>query len=74
MEWQMAFEPSRTVTRAFFEHPVNRHTLGHDGSHRKDHWLRALENGRELAAATGANLRVVELFVALQTVNAKRGL
>lgn len=38
------------------------HSLGHDGFHGKDHWLRVLRNGRELAAQTGANLRVVELF------------
>lgn len=73
MEWQMAFEPSRTVTRAFFEHPVNRHTLGNDGYHGKDHWLRALENGRELAAATGANLRVIELFAALHDSERETG-
>jgi len=73
MEWQMAFEPSRTVTRAFFEHPVNRHTLGHGGYHGKGHWLRALQKGHELAAATGANLRVIELFAALHDSERETG-
>jgi len=61
----MAIEASETVTRQFFDHLVNAHGLGHDGFHGKDHWLRVLENGRELATATGANLRVVELFAVL---------
>jgi uncharacterized protein len=61
----MAIKPSETVTREFFEHLVNSHVLGHNGFHGKDHWLRVLDNAREIAAATGANLRVVELFAVL---------
>lgn len=61
----MRFEPSPHVTGELFEHFVNSHKLGHDGFHGKDHWLGVLRNGRDIAAATGANLRVVELFSVL---------
>jgi uncharacterized protein len=56
------FIPSATVSTEFFEFLVPRHRLGHRGFHGEDHWLRVLLNGRLLAAETGANLRVVELF------------
>lgn len=56
------FTPSPTVSAEFFEHLVTSHALGHHGFHGRDHWLRVLFNGRLLAAETGANLRVVELF------------
>ena len=56
------FVPSVHVSEELFAHLVDTHPLGHDGFHGKDHWLRVLRNGRELAAHTGANLRVVELF------------
>ena len=65
MEVALSFEVSETVIQAFFEHLVNTHSLGHDGFHGRDHWLRVLQNGREIAAETGANLRVVELFAVL---------
>jgi len=56
------FEASEHVSEAFFRYLVQSHRLGHDGYHGKDHWQRVLINGRILAAATGANLKVVELF------------
>lgn len=56
------FEASAHVSEELFTHLVDTHSLGHDGFHGKDHWLRVLNNGRELAAQTGANLCVVELF------------
>ena len=59
------FEPSAHVSEKLFTHLVDTHALGHDGFHGKDHWLRVLRNGRELAAHIGANLRVVELFALL---------
>ena len=58
----MIFESSETVSQLMFDHLVGSHSLGHGGFHGKDHWLRVLRNGREVALATGANLRVVELF------------
>lgn len=61
----MSFEASETVTQVFFEYLVASHTLGHDGFHVRDHWLRVLQSAREIAAATGANLRVLELFAVL---------
>lgn len=61
----MSFEASETVTQEFFEYLVETHSLGHDGFHGKDHWLRVLQNAREIAVATGANLRVLELFAVL---------
>ena len=63
------FKPSVHVSEALFTHLVDTHTLGHDGFHGKDHWLRVLRNGRELEAHTGANLRVVELFALLNDVS-----
>lgn len=57
------FIPSTTVSAEFFEPLVASHALGHHGFHGRDHWLRVVLNGRLLAAGTGANLRVVELFV-----------
>ena len=59
------FEPSKTVSKEFFDYLVSSHMLGHDGFHGKDHWLRVLQNAREIAGATGANLRVLELFAVL---------
>jgi uncharacterized protein len=56
------FIPSANVSTELFEFLVTSHRLGHRGFHGKDHWLRVLLNGRLLAAETGANLRVVELF------------
>lgn len=56
------FEASEHVSEAFFRYLVQSHRLGHSGYHGKDHWQRVLINGRILAAATGANLKVVELF------------
>lgn len=61
----MTIKTSETVTREFYEHLVKSHVLGHDRFHGKDHWLRVLDNAREIASATGANLRVVELFAVL---------
>lgn len=63
--YAMPFEPSETVSREFFDYLVNSHTLGHDGFHGSDHWLRVLQNAREIAAETAANLRVLELFAVL---------
>ena len=61
----MSFEHSETVSREFFDHLVTSHTLGHDGFHGRDHWLRVLQNAREIATETGASLSVVELFTVL---------
>ena len=60
----MSFEPSETVSREFWDHLVSIFPLDHD-IHGKYHWLRVLRNGREIASATGVNLRVVELFAVL---------
>jgi uncharacterized protein len=59
------FIPSATVPTKLFEFLVAGHALGDRGFHGKDHWLRVLLNGRRLAAETGANLHVVELFALL---------
>ena len=67
MQWEntMEFEASQTVTVEFFEHLVNSHALGHHGFHGRDHWIRVLQNARQIAAATGLNLRVPELFAVI---------
>ena len=59
------FARSETVTSNFFDYLVDNYALGHDGFHGMDHWLRVLHNGREVAEATGANPKVVELFAVL---------
>ena len=59
------FTPSANVSAALFNHLVHTHSLGHGGFHGRDHWLRVLHNGREIAVATGANLKVVELFAVI---------
>lgn len=64
-EWGPSFIPSHTITTAFYQHLVTTHSLGHRGFHGRDHWLRVLQNGRDVAAASGADLRVVELFALL---------
>lgn len=44
------FEPSKTVSKEFFDHLVSSHMLGHDGFHGKDHWLRFLHKGDQQRA------------------------
>ena len=39
--------------------------MDHNGFHGFDHWMRVLHNGRLLADAENANLKVVELFCLL---------
>ena len=39
--------------------------MDHNGFHSFDHWMRVLHNGRLLADAEGANLKVVDLFCLL---------
>jgi uncharacterized protein len=60
-----AFIPSEAVSLNLFEFLVTSHRQGHRSFHDRDHWLRVLQNGRLLAAETGANLQVVELFALL---------
>ena len=49
----------------FFDFLVAGYAMDHRGFHGRAHWLRVLENGRMLAAAEGANLKVVELFAVI---------
>ena len=53
---------SEIVTQAFVEHCCTAYRMDHNGFHGFDHWMRILHNGRLLADAEGANLKVVELF------------
>jgi uncharacterized protein len=41
---------------------MSEHSLSLEGIHGVAHWSRVMDIGRQLAAATGASLRVVELF------------
>ncbi len=50
------------ITAELLRAIVDRYALPLDGVHGLAHWARVLENGRRLAAATGADPRVVELF------------
>ena len=56
---------SEIVTQAFVEHCCQAYQMDHNGFHGFDHWMRVLHNGRLLADAEGANLKVVELFCLL---------
>jgi uncharacterized protein len=48
----------RAIVHAILED----YSLPRDGLHGVAHWARVLENGMRLAAATGANIEVVQLF------------
>ena len=50
------------ITGSLLRAIVDRYRLSLDGVHGLAHWARVLENGRRLAASTGADPRVVELF------------
>jgi uncharacterized protein len=56
----MSLDLPRVVTAVLAEY-----TLPVDGIHGVVHWARVLENGRRLAAQTGANIEVVSLFAVL---------
>ena len=50
------------ITKTLFENIVAQYAQDIHGRHGLAHWARVLENGRRLAARTGARLYVVELF------------
>ena len=56
---------SAVVTQAFVEHCCRAYKMDHNGFHGFGHWMRVLHNGRLLANAENANLKVVELFCLL---------
>ena len=56
---------SDIVTQAFIEHCCYAYKMDHDGYHGFYHWMRVLQNGRHLAKAENANIKVVELFALL---------
>ncbi|MDC1263238.1 hypothetical protein N8015_04100 [Planktomarina temperata] len=56
---------SEVVTQAFIEYCCQAYTMDHYGYHGFYHWMRVLQNGRHLAKAEGANIKVVELFCLL---------
>ena len=56
---------SAVVTQAFVEHCCRAYKMDHNGFHGFDHWMRVLHNGRLLANAENANLKVIELFCLL---------
>ena len=53
---------SEIVTQAFIEFCCEAYQMDHKGFHGFEHWMRVLYNGRLLASAEGANIKVVELF------------
>ena len=58
-----------TVTPALVRHVLGNYRLPLQGIHGTGHWLRVLENGRILAAATpGADPALVELFALLHDI------
>ena len=56
---------SEIVTQAFIEHCRDAYKMNHNGFHGFDHWMRVLHNGRLLADAESANIKIVELFCLL---------
>ena len=56
---------SEVITQAFIELCCQAYKMDHDGYHGFYHWMRVLQNGRQLAKAEGANIKVVELFCLL---------
>jgi len=53
---------SEVVTQAFIAHCCQSYKMDHNGFHGFYHWMRVLQNGRQLAKAERANIKVVELF------------
>ena len=56
---------SEVVNQAFVEHCCLAYKMDHEGYHGFDQWMRVLHNGRLLADAENANLKVGELFCLL---------
>lgn len=56
---------SEIVTQDFIEHCYLAYQMDHKGYHGFCHWMRVLHNGRFLAEAENANIKVVELFCLL---------
>src|SRR5690348_144434 len=52
------------ITPKLIQAILKQYQLSWQGIHGPIHWARVLENGRKLAALTGARLEVVELFAA----------
>ena len=56
---------SEVVKQDFINYCCEVYKMDHLGFHGYAHWMRVLHNGRLLAKAEGANLKVVELFCLL---------
>lgn len=67
-------QTSSIVTQPFIDHCCRLYALDHSGDHGYAHWMRVLYNGRMLAQATGANLKVVELFALLHDTHRRNEL
>ena len=50
------------IARELIHSILERYALPWGGTHGVPHWARVLENGRRLAARTGAKIRIVEFF------------
>lgn len=62
---------SEIVTQAFVNFCCEVYKMDHDGFHGYKHWMRVLHNGRLLAKAEGASMKVVELFCLLHDTQRK---
>ena len=56
---------SEVVKQDLIEYCCEVYQMDHGGFHGYAHWMRVLHNGRLLANAEGANIKVVELFCLL---------
>lgn len=64
-------QSSEIVKQDFVDFLCKQYRLDHYGMHGIEHWLRVLYNGRLIAKASGANLKVVELFCLLHDTQRK---
>jgi uncharacterized protein len=55
-------DPGLTISRGLIRRILSEYVLPVNGLHGVGHWARVLENGTRLAAVTGADLVVVQLF------------
>jgi len=59
---------SHVISQPFIDFLARTYRLDHNGYHGLEHWMRVLINGRIIAAATDADLDVIEYFSVLHDV------
>ena len=62
---------SHIITQPFIDFLARTYRLDHNGDHGLEHWMRVLVNGRIIAAATDADIDVIEYFSKLSLPTGK---